>query len=306
MILKARKIPLHLQIRRFLKPRIVFTDGQFKKLLADEKGFEGECNFDELIAQSPASTYLQLNDLLLEWRNTTFQIDSLLICPYKIYLFEVKNFEGEFYIEGNRWYFSSGYEIKNPIPQLERSEALLRPLMQSLGMNLPIEANIIFVNPDFTLFQADRHLPIILPTQINTLLKKLGSVSMKTSGSLIGSAKELALLHSETSPFNDRLIPEYTYESVKKGISCVDCGSLSVCLNGRFLMCERCGAKEDLHIGIMRTLEEYRILFPNRILTVSEANDWCRLDMNRLRMQKILKEHLEMVERGKSTYYRFQ
>lgn len=306
MILKLRKIPVHLQLRRYLKPRMSFTEGELKKLQADEKGFEGECQFDELINQSPVSTFLQLNDLLLEWRNTTFQIDSLLISPYKIYLFDIKNFEGEFYIEGNRWYLSSGYEIKNPIPQIQRSESLLRPLVQTLGINLPIEASVIFVNPNFSLFQANRQLPIVLPTQINFFLKRLGSVSMNSSGHLIDSAKKLAMLHIENSPFNVMHIPEYAYEYLKKGISCLDCGSLTVRLNGRGLMCERCGAREGLHTGIMRTIEEYRVLFPKRQITVSTTNEWSRLDMTRLRMQKILKEHLVMAKCGKSTYYSFK
>ncbi|UGB31301.1 nuclease-related domain-containing protein [Metabacillus sp. B2-18] len=306
MILKPRKIPASLQLRHYLRHRMSFTDGELKKLQADEKGFEGECHFDELISQSPVSTYLQLNDLLLEWRNTTFQIDSLLISPYKIYLFDIKNYEGEFYIEGNRWYLSSGNEIKNPIPQIHRLESFLRPLIQTLGINLPIEASVIFVNPDFTLYQATRHLPIILPTQINSFIKRLGSVSMNSSGHLIDLAKKLGSLHIENSPYDGMYIPEYTYESLNKGVLCLNCGLLSVRLNGRGLMCERCGEKEELHVGIMRTIKEYRMLFPQRQITVSAANDWCRLGMTRLRMQKILKEQLVMVKGGKSTYYCFR
>lgn len=306
MILKPRKIPEPLQLRYYLKPRMAFTDGELKKFQADEKGFEGECHFDELINQSPVSTYLQLNDLLLEWRNTTFQIDTLLISPYKIYLFDIKNYEGEFYIEGNRWYLSSGIEIKNPIPQIQRSESFLRPLTQTLGLNLPIEASVIFVNPDFTLYQATRQLPIILPTQINSFIKRLGSLSMNSNGHMIDLAKKLASLHIEDSPYNSMHIPEYTYDSLKKGVSCLNCGSLSIRLDGRGLMCERCGGKEELHVGIMRTIEEYRALFPKRQITVSAANDWCRLGMTRLRMQKILKEHLVMDKAGKSTYYSFR
>ncbi|PGT82456.1 nuclease-related domain-containing protein [Bacillus sp. AFS040349] len=306
MILKPRNIPATLQLRYYLKHRMAFTDGELKKFQADEKGFQGECLFDELINQSPVSTYLQLNDLLLEWRNSTFQIDSLFISPHKIYLFDIKNYEGEFYIEGNRWYLSSGNEIKNPIPQIQRSESFLRPLIQTLGINLPIEASVIFVNPNFTLYQATRNLPLILPTQISSFIKRLGSVSMNSSGQLIDLAKKLASMHIEISPYDGMHIPEYTYESLNKGVSCLKCGSLSVGLDGRGLMCERCGVKEGLHAGIMRTIVEYRVLFPNRQITVSAANDWCGLGMTRLRMQKILKEHLVMGKAGKSTYYFFR
>ncbi|WP_449538946.1 nuclease-related domain-containing protein [Ferdinandcohnia sp. Marseille-Q9671] len=303
MILKPRNIPEHLKVRQYLTSRISFTDGELKKFQADEKGYEGECYFDDLITQSPASTYLQINDLLLKWQNTTFQIDSLLISPYKIYLFEIKNFEGEYYIEGDRWYFSSGYEVKNPIPQLQRSESLLRPLVQTLGINLPIEANVIFVNPEFTLFQANRNLPIILPTQINSYIKRLGSDSRKSNEHLIGSAKKICSLHIEKSPYSDVKIPKYTYSSVKKGMSCLDCGTLSVRLDGKELVCVRCGTSEKLHAGVMRSVEELRVLFPERLITVSQVNEWCGLNLDRLRLRKILKEHLRMVKGGKSTYY---
>ena len=63
-----------------------------------EKGYEGERNF-EVLLEHHLSEGLILNDLLLEKNNTLFQIDSLLISQNSIYLFEVKNYEGDFYIE---------------------------------------------------------------------------------------------------------------------------------------------------------------------------------------------------------------
>jgi hypothetical protein len=96
MILKPRKVPINLRIRRYLKLRMSFTDGNLRNFLADEKGYEGECQFDHLIAQSPACTYPQLQDILLQWHNSPFQIDSVLISPHKIYLFDVKIIKGKF------------------------------------------------------------------------------------------------------------------------------------------------------------------------------------------------------------------
>lgn len=55
-----------------------------------------------------------VNDLLLEHQHTMFQIDSLLFSRDLIYLFEVKNYEGNFYIEGDKWHSNDQEEIKNP------------------------------------------------------------------------------------------------------------------------------------------------------------------------------------------------
>lgn len=282
-----------------------FTEEHLSQLIVDEKGYEGECHFDQLVAQSPASTYLQLQDLLLEWHKSPFQIDTVLFAPRKIYLIDVKNYEGEVYIEGDRWFYFSGKEMKNPLLQLERCKSLFRPLLQILGVNLPIEANVVFVNPEFTLFQADRNLPIILPTQINSFLRKLGSVSMNAYDPfLIEAARKLALLHHEDSPLNEKRIPEYTYDLLKKGIPCVGCGKLSVRLESRVLVCGDCGYKEEVIAGVLRNVEEHKLLFPKRHITVPGMNDWCGWDMNRRRMQKILSDHYTMEGNGKSAYYR--
>jgi len=278
-----------------------FSDAELKQFLNDEKGFEGECYFDSLIDQSPASTYLQLRGLLLQWQNTTFQIDSVLISPHKIYLLDVKTFEGEVYIEGEQWFYLSGHEIKNPLHQLTRSTALFRPLAKSLGLNLPIEARAVFVHPEFTLFQADRNLSVILPTQLNSFIKRLGSVFPDTR--LVEASRILASLHIKNSRFDNLNIPSYTFESLKKGVSCGRCHSLSVGVNGFKLICDRCEFVEDLHTGIIRTVEEYKLLFPERLVTVAAINEWCGLNINRKRIQRILKDQYEIVRHSNSTYY---
>lgn len=283
---------------------MLFSDKDLRQLKFDEKGFEGECQFDSLIAQSPASTYLQLQDLLLQWHNSPFQIDTVLFAPQKIYLFDVKNHEGEVYIEGDRWFYFSGKEMKNPLLPQERYESLIRPLLQSLGVNLQIEANVVFVNPEFTLFQANKNLPIILPTQLNSLIRKLGSVSMKSyDPRLIEAARKLELLHDKDSPLDMAKIPEYSYEALKKGTPCFKCGELTVRLCGRWLVCDLCGCKEPVTHGVLRDVEEHKLLFPKRFITVGGMIEWSGLDLSNYRMQKILVENLKMAGNGKKTFY---
>ena len=49
-------------------------------------------------------------------------------------IFEVKNFEGDYYIEKDQWYSaSSKIEIVNPLSQLERSRSLLQDFSKILN-----------------------------------------------------------------------------------------------------------------------------------------------------------------------------
>lgn len=58
--------------------------------------------------------------------NTTFQIDSLIITHEKVYLYEIKNYEGDYFYQADKLYKKPRFEIINPLHQLSRSKALLR------------------------------------------------------------------------------------------------------------------------------------------------------------------------------------
>ena len=137
-----------------------------------EKGFAGEVQFD-LLTEELQCDCLILNDLLLEVNKTKFQIDTAIIFQETIYLSEVKNYEGDFYYESDIFYTFSGKEKKDPLDQLNRGKSLFRQLLQSLGYHLTIDGSVVFVNPEFFLYQAPKNLPFIFPTQLNRFMKKL-------------------------------------------------------------------------------------------------------------------------------------
>ncbi|MDP4162651.1 MAG: nuclease-related domain-containing protein, partial [Bacillota bacterium] len=172
MLLKARTESDLLKILRILNTRMELTTEAQKYYLHLEKGFEGEVQFD-LLTEKIQSDCLILNDLLLEVNNTKFQIDSLIIYQELIYNFEIKTNEGDYYYEADKLFMISGKEIKNPLDQSKRSSSLLRQLLQNQGFNLTIESYVIFINPEFTLYQAPQNLPFVYPTQLNRFMKKL-------------------------------------------------------------------------------------------------------------------------------------
>jgi hypothetical protein len=304
MLMKPREFPIDLQVRCYLKERMNLTEEDLQHYFNDVKGFEGEKRFDTMLETLPHSSFLELQDLLLKWNNSTFQIDSLLISQQKIYYFEVKNYEGEWYMEGNKWYWLSGDEKQNPLLQLERSHLLLRQLLKPLNVKLPIEPYLIFVNPEFTLYQAPKDLPIILPTQINRFLKKLSMTTSKPGQSHFNLAKKLASLHVEESIYSRSRVPAYSYDQLEKGIICGKCGLLSVLLHDRRLVCQSCRYEELFELGVKRAVNEYRILFPERKITVSAIGDWCGIAHQKKRIHKLLKNYLTLVRNGRFSYYK--
>lgn len=96
MVIQSCYEPKELKILRCLDPRMHLSAKE--KLYLDnlEKGYEGELIFEKEWLEPLLGECFILNDCLFEVNNTYFQIDTLLILQKMIYLFDVKNYEGDF------------------------------------------------------------------------------------------------------------------------------------------------------------------------------------------------------------------
>ncbi|MFC4620130.1 nuclease-related domain-containing protein [Camelliibacillus cellulosilyticus] len=270
-----------------------------------EKGFEGELKFDQIAdTLLPSSDWLILTDLLFEWNNNRFQIDDLLISENGLYPFEVKNHEGDYYVEKDKWYTVSGIEVNNPIHQLRRADMYLKKLFHANGIKLPIESLVAFVHPGFALYQAPMRLPFLLPGQIKRHFVKLSNIPSKLNANHFEWAKRILALTVTESPYDQ--VPEYHDKQLKKGVYCASCHTFSLKMAGRHLICQSCGAVEPLESAVMRSVNEFHILFPERKITVQAIKEWCDLDVTRRRIEWILKKNMGLINKGKYSYYIFK
>ena len=301
MMMKERMEPGELKILRLLKARGgQVDDSRYWNL---EKGYRGELIFDKWFSGLPGE-WIVLHDLLLDHGGSVFQIDSLVIGEDRIYLFEVKNFEGDFYLEDGKWLSTSKNEIKSPLLQMQRCESALRQLLKSLGYQSPIESTLIFINPEFTLFNCSPNLPILFCSQMSRFSKKLlkrSSSSGKLNSRHTLLAEKLCELHIEKSPY-ERL-PEYQYDELRKGIVCVGCGGMAVLASKNFLGCNNCSYTEKVEMGLLRSINEYMVLFNTNSCTSKLIYDWCGHTVSIRTIQRILSDHYLLSGHGKSTCY---
>jgi hypothetical protein len=301
-ILKQRYESDELLYLRYLNPRmkLSFDDVNYLKYL--EKGFEGEKKFDEILIRNLTGNWLLLNDLLFEHNRNFSQVDSLAISNGKIHHFEVKNNEGDHFIKGESWYHINKTEIKNPYQQLKRCETLLRGLLHNLRVNDVLESNLVFVNSDFFLYNAPMNLPIIYPPQINRYINNLNLKTTSLKDSDYRLAEKLLSLHIDKSPFTRK--PFYHFEQLEKGIVCGRCQSLTTEIKalGR-LICRNCGFEEDVMNGVLRNVEIFKFLFPERKITTEAIYEWCKVIGSRKTIRRILTENLQHMGSTRSTYF---
>ncbi|OIJ17136.1 hypothetical protein BKP37_00970 [Anaerobacillus alkalilacustris] len=300
MIIKTRNESNELLLFRQLNLRLNLLEKDKLYYSYLEKGYEGELAFDNIIDHL-RENWLILNDLLLEINNTTFQVDKVLISPDKTYLFEVKNYEGDYYIEGDRWYLTPKTEIINPHVQLQRCESLFRRLLNKVGFNPSIEAYVIFINPEFHLYNAPCNLPIVYPAQLKRFIKQITTFNLKLNDTHNKLADKLLSFHLKESPFTK--VPKYNLNQCKKGMICPSCLKMysNKSING-FLLCQFCGNKEGIEEAVLRSVDEYKILFPAQPITTTIMVDWCRV-VSKKYVQKVLNGNLQLKRHGRSSYY---
>jgi len=300
---KPRTKSQELLVLEYLYVRMKLSGKLEQHYLNLEKGYEGEILFDSFTEQLQ-SDVLILNDLLLKTNHTTYQIDSLIISPDKLYVYEVKNFDGDhFYDPGkDKFYRKTSYEITNPLHQLSRSESLFTQLLHQQGFSFPIQSFVVFINDAFTLYQSPFNKPIIHPTQVRSHLQQLNVIPTNLKRNHKHLADKLVGLHISNSPFTQ--IPPYEYGQLKKGIICANCQSLSTFVEGHQCICRRCAHKESVEGAVMRSVREFQLLFPERKVTTSGVHDWCRIVESKQRVKRILDKNMKKEGTNRWIYYK--
>lgn len=301
MLVKKRSEPHNLMMMRSLSLRMDVSEKEKFHYLNLEKGYEGEVKFDHL-SQVIHEDRLVLNDLLFETNHSYFQIDTLIISQGVIHLVDIKNFEGDCYLKGDKLYsVKSNWEYNNPINQLKRCGTLFSQMLQHLKYTYLVESSLVFINPTFTLYQAPMDLPIVLPSQVTRFIKKLEN----TPTQLNEKDKELALkllsLHQPKNPFH--FLPDYSYDQLKKGVYCCHCKSNHLSIQNHDFVCLKCGMLEKVRSAILRNAQEFQLLFPKRRVTTDNIYEWCHSIVNKKTIRRVLKQHFTAIGKNSGTYY---
>ncbi|WP_042458707.1 nuclease-related domain-containing protein [Neobacillus dielmonensis] len=300
---KPRTESLELRKMRLLNKRMALTPEEKKAYLYVQKGYEGEVLFDRLTEKLQCDVYV-LNDLLLKHNNSLFQIDTLLIYQKSIMPIEIKNQDGDCCYYPDKETFTmilTDKDMKNPLDQLKRSKQLLHSLLKSLGVQLPLEGYVVFVNPHFTLYQAPLNKPIIYPNQLDRFMDQLNKIPSTLGNQHKKVAAELAARHIKETPFTS--LPQYSFGAMKKGSCCVKCDSYMVTVVEDELVCHVCGEHESIEAAVVRNVEEIRLLFPEMRITTNLVYEWCGVFPSKKMIRRILLKQYKAIGYGRWFYF---
>lgn len=300
MFTKPVKTDVHKHLE-MLQKRMTLSMEQRTLLDRLSAGHRGELQFFRLLQNELQCDPIQLFDMHLKMNGSECQIDSLLIFQNELLLFEIKNYQGDFLIENSKWYTISKEEIKNPLYQLQRTELLLKQLLKESQIPLNIRSYLVFVHPEFQLYQAPVQLPIVFPTQLKRFIRKLQNTSSTIHQHHHDIASFLKSKHLNSSAYESRLA--YDYANLQKGMTCGKCNSFMKLHSKKYMRCTGCECMESFKIALLRNIDEFQTLFPQQHITVNKIAEWTNYPVTAYRIRTIISKNYRLVNKGKNSYY---
>lgn len=302
--IKSPLLSPKLSILKSLENRMKIPMKTKSKITTLTKGYQGEIAFSSLLRDHLRQDPLLLHNLLLNYDESIFEIDSLLLTKNHAFIFEVKNYTGDFIVKDNKWYKDNdNFEVRNPLLQVERSEYLFRKLLTQLRFNFKVKPYLIFINNEFTLYSPTINNQIILPTQLRRFFKHLQTISYDYSSKHYQLIEALSRKQQSTTYVNSRL-PEYHFDQLQKGILCT-CYSFLRRLSRRYLFCDTCHSKVIVDTAVLSSIKEYHRLFPNRKITTHAIYKWCHIIPSKKTIRRILTNNFQQIYGGRYTYYKY-
>ncbi len=298
--------PKELQLLKFLKVRRALSNEFLKVYDNDKKGYLGERKLYQILKQRLTSHCIILFDLLLKANGTTFQIDCLIIFPKSIYIIEVKNFSGDFYLKDDKWYSAtSKSEIRNPLLQLQRTEFLFGSLLRDLRVNFPLQSYVVFVHDEFWLYEAPMKLPIIYQPQLQRFVQSMNHLNNGICLNDRHTKFAEILLDQHLDETSYVRLPTFDFKSLRKGLLCLGCDGMLDSTGYKQVVCPHCSHAEGVESIVMRHVVEYSLLFPNEKITVRRIYEWCGARVSRGQIRRILKKYMTLIRRSQLTFYEF-
>lgn len=265
MIYKQRSAPGQLIGLHALLQRLPATHPAYGKIQNDlynaKAGFGGEKEFDYQLREfKPDYPHAILHDLYLKHGDFYFQIDSLLITPFAIVLFEIKNIAGKLHIKQNPTQFiresASGERtvLKSPIEELERKKFHLSGWLNQRNLQVPLLDYTVFAyHNELTIENMEAHRIVFsyeVPNKLRSMQMNENCLTERQIGQLAGW---LTAAHREFRP--KPLLQRYMLDPSEliPGVRCTNCGQLSMQWRLRTWRCQSCGyAESAAHLSALK------------------------------------------------------
>ena len=301
MFLNHRKQPFELLHYAALGKRRVLTEEEQTALRTSHKGFIGEKNYDLILDETGHRNMHIFRDVFLKIGKSYTQFDSIIIAEDRISLNEIKNYSGEYRFENGNWYRNHQQMSDNPFVQTMRAKNKLQRLMTENNIQYIVESATVFVNDDFRLISDDDKIwkTTVLRNYLRTYFLSRGS-------SFVGNrTKQAAEIIKNAMVENPYLPDAAKIKTLKLGLYCGVCGEFDLEKSKFHFLCTNCGTKESISTHMLRTLSDFKFLFPNEKMTKRKVLLLVDHQLSVRTINRYLSKYCQLVKEDKKVSYKF-
>lgn len=253
---KRMRTELHNQLE-FKSCRNSLEIDENKRLASLRSGYEGELQFDSIVLDE-APEILHLKDFRFMVENQEYQIDNILISGDTLFLFEIKNFTFDLNFSSEIWTFMNGKEWINPIIQVDNQRNKFNKLLSPMNYQLPVHSNVVFINPDQTIYNLYEHPKIHIYSNIKKRLRSINKENRIDHSELLNY---LTLNRVTQSKYYQSI--DVDLDKVKKGIVCNECFEFLVTLHRKKYLCAKCNKSFTSKQAAIELIQEMKIMNKN-------------------------------------------
>ncbi|MFC3419862.1 nuclease-related domain-containing protein [Salinicoccus hispanicus] len=273
-----------------------------RKLEALEIGFAGECAFDDWMDRYGEEQWRVYRDIWIDAGGPT-QLDTMVVTESTVFIFDVKNYSGDYTYMNGRWSVNGRPIIKDVFVQLKRSLEKVHLMLRQIDPVIQAEGSLVFINEHFS-FRTEGELgaQVVMRHGLKKYLQTMdeSGVTMRMPIDMLCSRIESFFIDN---PYPPPACDDDTYFSLKKGVCCCSCGGFRHAVMRYYLKCLECGNQEAKERAVLRSICEYGVLRNDRNLKVRDIYFYLNKMISERHIQSILSKYFSAVARGRYASY---
>ena len=271
-------------------------------------GFGGEQHFDQKMTEfQPSYPHAFLQGICLKQNGVFFEMDSILITPAFIVIFEAKNIGDKLILSSNPTQFikvsSDGTRkgMTSPVAELERKEFHLKEWLSNRGIHIPIIKVAAFAYSNELTVTNVEDTKIAFAYEIPAYLRTLSVNKSILNKTEIGNlAKEMTVHHDDYNPYPMASSMKITPAEIQPGVICPKCSLIGMQWAVQKWNCSRCK-----HTGITEHKEMVKDWFMliNAKMTNRQFRYFSKMPNRNVARRLLANSNLEMKGERRSSYY---
>ena len=272
-----------------------------------EIGNKGESHVVKILKEFGSKHWIYLQNVWLD-KNGRYESDIIVITNVGIYIFEVKNYEGNFVYDNGDCKINNYDLTENCIAQTNRAYKKMQSICSDTFIKAKTHGAIIFIgeyNP-VEIKSPISNIKVVKRSGLKSYIQQMIEEERNFHERQIDIDSLMQQLNKYCipDPFRFNPLSDEEFTNIRTGICCSRCQNFSLDITGEhYFRCE-CGMEESLEEAVIRTICEYGSLRYDKNLVVTKLLDFINHQTSLSNLYRILNKHFARINpKSRSGYH---